>query len=89
VLSSRCRRSTIVASFLEEDGAMNLLGAALTLVAAGVLLTLGGLLGPRSWDFAVSVMPGWHVTIFPPSLRMGLLVLASGVAALGVAVFSR
>jgi hypothetical protein len=56
--------------------------AALALVAAGVLLTAGGgTWFPTSFDFAIALRPGWHVTVFPWPF-IGLLVLTSGVAAL-------
>ncbi len=28
---------------------------------------------PFSFDFATSVVPGWHMTIFPPSFIWGLI----------------
>ena len=55
--------------------------AALALTAAGVLLTAGSALAPAGFDFAVSVRPGWHVTVFP-STFIGVLVIMSGVVAL-------
>ncbi len=30
---------------------------------------------PFSFDFAISVVPGWHTTIFPPYFVWGLIVL--------------
>ena len=30
---------------------------------------------PFSFDFAVSVVPGWHTTIFPPYFIWGLIVI--------------
>ena len=54
---------------------------ALALIAVGVLLTAAAL-APSSWDFAVAVMPGWHVTVFPPPLWLGALVILSGLVAL-------
>jgi hypothetical protein len=60
---------------------MNMLLAALALLAVGVLLTATAL-APPSWDFAVSVMPGWHVTVFPVPLWLGVLVTLGGLVAL-------
>jgi hypothetical protein len=68
---------------------MNVLILALTLIVTGVLITAGGLIAPGSFDFAVSIMPGWHVTIFPPPLFAGLLVIMSGIAALLASVLWR
>ena len=62
--------------------------AALALIAVGVLLTAGAL-APSSWDFAVAVMPGWHVTVFPLPLRAGVLVTLGGLVALFVVVHWR
>ena len=54
---------------------------ALTLIAIGVLLTAAAF-APSSWDFALAVMPGWHVTIFPASLWVGATVILIGIVAL-------
>jgi hypothetical protein len=51
------------------------------LIAIGVLLTAAAF-APSSWDFAVAVMPGWHVTIFPASLWVGATVILIGIVAL-------
>jgi hypothetical protein len=55
--------------------------AALTLIAAGLLLTATGLF-PWPFDFAVAVKSGWHVTVFPPPLFVGVLLIMSGIVAL-------
>jgi hypothetical protein len=63
---------------------LNLL-VAIALIALGVLLTISALL-PLSWDFAVAVAPGWHVTVWPAPLWLGLLlVLVGGLALLASA----
>jgi hypothetical protein len=38
-------------------------------------LTLLFLIIPFSFDFATSVVPGWHTTIFPPFFIWGLIVI--------------
>jgi hypothetical protein len=55
--------------------------AALVLIAAGVFLTAGSGLTPGGFDFAVSVLPGWHVTVFPLTF-IGVLAILGGVVAL-------
>ena len=60
---------------------------ALALIAAGVLLTAGSALA-QGFDFAVSVRPGWHVTVFPSPI-IGVLVFMSGVVALLTSHVSR
>jgi hypothetical protein len=62
--------------------------AALALIAAGVLLTAGSALAPWSFDFAVSVRPGWHMTVFPPTF-IGVLIIMSGVVALLASLVGR
>jgi hypothetical protein len=58
-----------------------MLTAALAFVGVGVLLTAVALV-PSSWDFAVAVAPGWHVTIFPVPLWVGVLLMLTGLVAL-------
>jgi len=55
--------------------------AALALIAAGVLLTVGSALAPAGFDLAVAVRPGWHMTVFPSTV-MGGVVFMSGVVVL-------
>ena len=55
--------------------------AALALIAAGLLMTALAL-APWSFDFAVSLMPGWHVTVFPPPPFAGLLLILAGIVAM-------
>jgi hypothetical protein len=62
--------------------------AALALIAAGVLLTAGSALAPAGFDFAVSVQPGWHMTVFP-STFIGVLVFMSGVVVLLASLVGR
>ena len=54
---------------------------ALALIAAGVLIAVSAW-APSSFDFAIAVMPGWHVTVFPPPAFVGLLLILSGLVAL-------
>jgi hypothetical protein len=54
---------------------------ALALIAIGVLLTAAAF-APSSWDLAVAVMPGWHVTIFPAPLWVGAIVMLIGIVTL-------
>jgi hypothetical protein len=61
--------------------------AALALIAAGVLLTAGSALAP-GFDFAVSVRPGWHATVFPSTI-IGVLLIMSGVVALLASLVGR
>jgi hypothetical protein len=55
--------------------------AALALITIGVLMTALAWV-PWSFDFAVSITPGWHVTVFPPPPLVGVLVILSGLALL-------
>jgi hypothetical protein len=55
--------------------------AAFAVIAAGLLLTVGGAFAPSSFDFAVALRNGWHVTVFPSPL-IGGLVIAIGIGAL-------
>ena len=55
--------------------------AALAFIGVGVLLTAVAFV-PSPWDFAVAVAPGWHVTIFPAPLWVGVLVMLIGLVAL-------
>jgi hypothetical protein len=55
--------------------------AALALIVTGVLLTAGAL-APQSFDFAIALLPGWHVTILPAPPWVGVLVMLSGIALL-------
>jgi hypothetical protein len=57
------------------------------LIAAGVLLTAGSALAP-GFDFAVSVRPGWHATVFPSTI-IGVLLIMSGVVALLASLVGR
>jgi hypothetical protein len=54
---------------------------ALPLIAVGVLIAACAV-APWSFDFAVAVMPAWHVTVFPPPLWVGVLLILSGLGAL-------
>ena len=65
-----------------------MLVAALAIIGVGVLLTAGALVA-SPWDFAVAVAPGWHVTIFPAPLWVGVLVMLTGLVALLASVQSR
>jgi hypothetical protein len=67
---------------------MTMLVAALTLIAAGVLLTAIGVT-PWSFDFAVPLTNGWHVTVFPPPPLVGMLVTMIGIVALLVSLVWR
>ena len=53
--------------------------AAVLLVVAGVLMVASALWGP-SFDFAIAVRRGWHVTVFPPPLYVGVLTILLGIA---------
>ena len=55
--------------------------AALFLIGAGVLITAFALV-PLSFDFAIAVRRGWHVTVFPPPVFVGVLTILSGIVAL-------
>ena len=37
-------------------------------------------LGRPSFDFAIAVRRGWHVTVFPPPLYVGVLTILFGIA---------
>ena len=60
---------------------------ALALIIVGVLMAASAFV-PWPLDFAVPVMKGWHVTVFPPPLFVSALVILSGIVAL-VASFLR
>lgn len=61
---------------------------ALSLIAVGVLITAVALV-PWSFDFAVAITHGWHVTVFPPPPFVGLLATLSGIAMLLASLFWR
>ena len=44
-----------------------------TLIFLLIVLTFFVLFFPFSFDFATSVVPGWHTTIFPPFFIFGVL----------------
>jgi molybdopterin-containing oxidoreductase family membrane subunit len=50
-----------------------------TLMAALIIPVAVSVHSIVAWDFAVTVVPGWHSTIFPPSFVIGAIL--SGVAA--------
>ena len=52
--------------------------AALLLVVAGGLIIACALLRP-SFDFAIAVTKGWHVTVFPPPVFVGVLAILLGI----------
>jgi hypothetical protein len=58
-----------------------LTSAALLIVVAGVLMIAAALV-PFSFDFAVAVRKGWHVTVFPPPLFVGVLATLIGIVTL-------
>jgi hypothetical protein len=51
--------------------------AGLLLLVAGVVMTASTLFG-SSFDFAIAVRKGWHVTIFPPPRFVGVLAIVIG-----------
>ena len=53
--------------------------AAVLLVVAGVLIIAMALLGRPSFDFAIAVTRGWHVTVFPPPMFAGVLAIVLGI----------
>jgi hypothetical protein len=61
---------------------------ALALIAAGVLIIGIGWV-PWPFDFAVAVMTGWHVTVFPPPAFVGVLVTLTGIVTLLASYFGR
>lgn len=50
-----------------------------TLMAALLIIVMVSVHSIVAWDFAVTVIPGWHSTIFPPYFVIGAIL--SGVAA--------
>ena len=50
-----------------------------TLMAALLIVVMVSVHSIVAWDFAVTVIPGWHSTIFPPYFVIGAIL--SGVAA--------
>lgn len=52
--------------------------AAFLLVVAGVLIVAIAL-GRPSFDFAIAVTNGWHVTVFPPPAFVGVLAILVGI----------
>ena len=73
--------------YSRSDSATIMLIPALVLIIVGVLMTASAFV-PWPFDFAVAVMKGWHVTVFPPPLFASALVILSGMVAL-VASFWR
>ena len=55
--------------------------AALLLIVAGALIMACALV-PSSFDVAISVWKGWHVTVFPPPLFVGVLAILIGIVTL-------
>jgi hypothetical protein len=55
--------------------------AAILLIIAGVLFTASALV-PSSFDFAIAVTRGWHVTVFPPPVFVGVLAILTGIVLL-------
>lgn len=51
------------------------------MIGAGVLITAFALV-PSSFDFAIAVRKGWHVTVFPPPVFVGLLTILIGILTL-------
>ena len=63
-------------------GSRSLFIAALALILFGVLITAGA--SARPFDLAVPVARGWHVTIFPPPLWVGAMMLLGGIVMLAL-----
>ena len=63
--------------------------AAVLLVVAGVLIIAMALLGRPSFDFAIAVSNGWHVTVFPPPMLAGVLAIVAGIVTFVTARFWR
>jgi hypothetical protein len=59
--------------------------AALLLVVAGALIMAWALV-PSSFDFAIAVRRGWHVTVFPPPLFVGVLAILIGIVTLAASL---
>ena len=57
------------------------MGVPLLLIVAGVLMTAAALVR-WSFDFAIAVRRGWHVTVFPPPVSVGLLTILVGIVTL-------
>ena len=55
--------------------------AAISLIVGGVLITACALV-PSSYDFAIAVKKGWHVTVFPPPVFVGVLTTFIGIVTL-------
>jgi hypothetical protein len=51
--------------------------AALVLIVVGALIAAAAVLA-WSFDFAVAVLPGWHVTVFPPPVFVGVMLMIAG-----------
>ena len=62
--------------------------AALLPVVAGALIMVCALV-PSSFDFAIDVRKGWHVTVFPPPLFVGVLAILIGIVTLAAALLWR
>ena len=60
--------------------------AALLLFVAGALI-MGRALVPSSFDFAIAVRKGWHVTVFPPPLFVGVLAILVGIVTWAVSLW--
>lgn len=62
--------------------------AASLLVVAGALIVACALV-PYPFDFAISVRHGWHVTVFPPPLFVGVFAILIGIVTLAASLFRR
>jgi hypothetical protein len=62
--------------------------AAQSLIVAGVLIMACALV-PSSFDFAIAVRKGWHVTVFPPPLFVGVLAILIGIVTLTASLLWR
>jgi hypothetical protein len=62
--------------------------AALLLLVAGALI-MAWALGSSSFDFAIAVRKGWHVTVFPPPLFVGVLAILIGIITLAASLLWR
>jgi hypothetical protein len=60
--------------------------AALMLIGAGVLIMAWALV-PSSFDFAIAVRKGWHVTVFPPPPFVGVLAILVGIVTLAASLW--
>jgi hypothetical protein len=76
--SHGCGLATFLVHLVLEPGLPMTIVACLLIVAGMLIIAMA--LGRPSFDLAIAVTRGWHVTVFPPPIFVGVLAILIGIA---------